>query len=187
MGQTSPPSKPSKYRHWVFPLLLWLLQVPKISLLSRVIVLYCCCSIAKSYPTLCDPMESFTISGSLLKITSIEKKKLSNHIICHRHLVLLLCVCVCVCVCVCEFLSHVQLFVTPRTVACQAPRSMGLSRQEYWSGLPFPSSGALCNPRIEPGSPALQADPLLSDPSGKPSPSASDACFPRHVSPLPFC
>ena len=40
-----------------------------------------------------------------------------------------------------ESLSHVQLFVTPWTVACQAPRSMGLPRQEYWSGLPFPSPG----------------------------------------------
>ena len=49
----------------------------------------------------------------------------------------------------------------PWTVACQAPRSMGFSRQEYWSGLPFPSPGDLPNPGIEPGSPALQADSLL--------------------------
>ena len=55
-------------------------------------------------------------------------------------------------------LSHVQLFVTPWTVACQAPLSMGISRQEYWSGLPFPSPGDLPDPRIEPGSPTLQAD-----------------------------
>ena len=48
----------SKYRHWGFPLLLWLLQVSKIPLLSlRVIVLYCCCSIAKSRLTLCNPMD----------------------------------------------------------------------------------------------------------------------------------
>ena len=46
-----------------------------------------------------------------------------------------LCVCLCVCVCV---LSRVQLFATPWSVACQAPLSMGFSRQEYWSGLPFP-------------------------------------------------
>ena len=44
---------------------------------------------------------------------------------------------------------------TPWTVACQAPLSMGFSRQEYWSGLPFPSLGDLPNPRIEPGSPSL--------------------------------
>ena len=43
------------------------------------------------------------------------------------------------------------------TVACQAPRSMGFSRQEYWSGLPFPSQGDLPDPGIKPGSPALQA------------------------------
>ena len=46
------------------------------------------------------------------------------------------------------------------TVACQAPLSMGFSRQEYWSGLPFPSPGDLPDPGIEPGSPALQADDL---------------------------
>ena len=49
---------------------------------------------------------------------------------------------------------------TPWTVACQAPLSMGFSRQEYWSGLPFPSPGHLPNPGIEPRSPALQADSL---------------------------
>ena len=46
------------------------------------------------------------------------------------------------------------------TIACQAPLSMGLSRQEYWSGLTFPSPGDLPRPGIEPGSPALQADDL---------------------------
>ena len=53
-------------------------------------------------------------------------------------------------------------------IAHQAPLSMGFSRQEYWSGLPFPSPGDLPNPGIKPGSPALQADSLLSEPSGKP-------------------
>ena len=65
-------------------------------------------------------------------------------------------------------LSHVRLFATPWTVACQAPPSMGFSRQEYWSGLPFPSPGDLPDPGIEPGSPALQADALPSEPPGKP-------------------
>ena len=46
------------------------------------------------------------------------------------------------------------------TVACQAPLSMGFSRQEYWRGLPFPSPGDLPNPGIEPGCSALQADSL---------------------------
>ena len=57
-------------------------------------------------------------------------------------------------------LSHVRLFATPWTVAYQAPLSMEFSRQEYWSGLPLPSSGDLPHPGIEPGSPVLQADLL---------------------------
>ena len=61
-------------------------------------------------------------------------------------------------------LSRVQLFVTPWTVTYQALRSMGFSRQEYWSGLPFSSPGDLPNPGIEPGSPALQTDALPSEP-----------------------
>ena len=64
--------------------------------------------------------------------------------------------------------SRVRLFVTPWTVAYKGPLSMGFSRQEYWSGLPFPSPGDLPNPGIEPGSPALQVDALLSEPPGKP-------------------
>ena len=57
-------------------------------------------------------------------------------------------------------LSHVRLFATPWTVAHQAPLSMKFSRQEYWSGYPFPSPGDLPNPRIEPRSPVLQVDYL---------------------------
>ena len=53
-------------------------------------------------------------------------------------------------------LNHVQLFATPWTVAHQAPLFMGFSRQEYWSGVPFPSPGDLPDPRIEPRSPAFQ-------------------------------
>ena len=56
----------------------------------------------------------------------------------------------------------------PWTVAHQAPPSMGFSRPEYWSGLPFPSPGDLPNPGIKPRSPALQADFLTSEPPGKP-------------------
>ena len=59
-------------------------------------------------------------------------------------------------------LSHVQLFATPGTVACQAPLSMGFLRKEYQSGLPFPSPGNLPDPEIKPKSPALQADSLMS-------------------------
>ena len=64
-------------------------------------------------------------------------------------------------------LSHVWLFATPWTIAYQAPPSMVFSKQEYWSGLPFPSPGDLPNPGIEPGSPTLQPDTLPSEPPGK--------------------
>ena len=56
-----------------------------------------------------------------------------------------------------ESLSHVQLFATPWTVAHQAPLSMGFSRQEYWSGLPFPPPGDLPDPGIEPACPVSLA------------------------------
>ena len=64
-------------------------------------------------------------------------------------------------------LSCVRLFTTPWIVAHQSPPSMGFSRQEYWSGLPFPSPGDLPNPGIKPRSPALEADTLTSEPPGK--------------------
>ena len=100
--------------------------------------------------------------------------------------------CVCVCVCVMHnvvykhthsnlwhrllkfskwkwtLLSSVRLFATPWTVAHQAPLSMGFSRPEYWSGLPFPSPGDLPNSGIEPRSPTWQADSLPAEPPGKP-------------------
>ena len=74
-----------------------------------------------------------------------------------------------------SYMAKVQVFVTqscstfcdPWAVAHQAPLSMDSSTQ-YWSGQPFPSPGDLPNPGIEPGSPALQADSLLSEPPGTP-------------------
>ena len=65
-------------------------------------------------------------------------------------------------------LSHVRLFVTPWTVAHEAPPSMVFSRQEYWSGLRSSSPGHLPDPRIEPESPAFRADTLPSKPPGNP-------------------
>ena len=65
-------------------------------------------------------------------------------------------------------LSRVRLFVTTWTVAYQTPPSMGFSRQECWSGLPFPSPRDLPDPGIEPRCPTLQADALPSEPPGKP-------------------
>ena len=68
-----------------------------------------------------------------------------------------------------SLLSKCPALATPWTVAHQAPLSVGFSRQEYWSHLPFPSPGYLPNPGIEPRSPALQADSSLTELSGKPN------------------
>ena len=71
---------------------------------------------------------------------------------------------------VCMFLLVQScLIVIPWTVACQAPLSMEFSRQEYWSGLPFPSPGDLPDPGINPASPAWQADSLPAGSPGKPT------------------
>ena len=64
-------------------------------------------------------------------------------------------------------LSCVRLFATPWTAAYQAPPSIAFSRQEYWSGLPFPSPGDLPDPGIKPGFPTLEAEALTSEPPGK--------------------
>ena len=77
---------------------------------------------------------------------------------------------------------------TPWTVADQAPLSMEFSRQEYWSGLLFPSPGDLPYPGIEPRSPTLQADPLISEPPGRPRTElsrsvVSDSLRPRGLQP----
>ena len=89
---------------------------------------------------------------------------LSSHGIAHllvekRNITIMCCV---------ELLSHVWIFVTPWTVAHQASLSLGIHRQEYWSGLPCPSPGDLLNPGIKPRCPSLQAEPLLSEAQGKP-------------------
>ena len=68
-------------------------------------------------------------------------------------------------------LSPVRLFATPWTVACQAPQSLEFSRQEYWSGLPFPPPGVLPDPGIKPASPvflALVGRLFTTEPPGKP-------------------
>ena len=101
-----------------------------------------------------------------------------------------MCVCMCTCVCMCACMracpcvrvhvhacvcccfSHVQLSITPWTVAHQPPLSMGFSRQEYWCGLPCPPLGDLLDPGIEPVSPAtpaLQEDSLLLSHWGSPT------------------
>ena len=79
-----------------------------------------------------------------------------------------------VCACVLSCFSCVRLFATPWTVACQAPLSIGFSRQEYWSGLPCPSSRegschAPPDPGIKPECPALAGGFFTTEPPGKPS------------------
>ena len=79
-----------------------------------------------------------------------------------------------------KLLSSVRLFVTLWTVACHAPLSVGFSRQEHWSRLPFPSPGDPPDPGTEPWSPTPQADSLRSEPPGKPNTpclSNSDSSF----------
>ena len=66
-----------------------------------------------------------------------------------------------------QLLSCVQLFATPWTVACQTPLSMEFSRQEYWSGLPFPSPGDPPDPEIESGSPVYAVRFFTTVPPGK--------------------
>ena len=65
-------------------------------------------------------------------------------------------------------LTRIQLFATPWTVAHQAPPSMKVSRQDYWSGWPLPSPRDLPDPAIEPWSPSLRADALPFEPVGNP-------------------
>ena len=90
----------------------------------------------------------------------------SSHLILCRSILLLPLISIKV-----KLLSRVRLFVNLWTVARQAPPSMGFSRQEYRSGLPFPSPGDLPDAGIEPRSPALQADALNSEPP------ILDTCF----------
>ena len=68
-----------------------------------------------------------------------------------------------------QSLSRVQVFVTPWTIAHQAPLSMEFSRQEYWSGLPFPSAEDLLYPGIKLGPPALASKFFTTEPPGKPN------------------
>jgi len=90
-------------------------------------------------------------------------------------------------VAVVQFLSHVRLFVTPWTVACQAPLSMRYSRQEYWSGLTFSSPGDLPNPGIKPASPALKVDILSPEPPGNVITMSNYCCSDILILNLIFC
>ena len=108
-----------------------------------------------------------------------------------------MCVCVCVCVCVCArphggrvststcragggglVTKLCPALAIPWTVACRSHLSMGFSRPEYWSGLPFPSPGDLPDPGVEARSPKLQADSLPAELQGKPCKGRGNAIFP---------
>ena len=95
----------------------------------------------------------------MLKDTDLLES--SSYIISQEEFIQATCVSVCV-----RTLRRLRLFVPLWTVARQAPPSMGFPRQEYWSGLPFPSLRDLPNPGIKPRSPTLQADSLASEPRG---------------------
>ena len=118
--------------------------------------------IAESCPTLSDPLDCGPPGSSVhgifqARVQSTFIQIISFHL--HSNPIGL---------CVCQLLSCVPLFVTPWTIACQAPLSMEFSRQEYWSGLPFSSLEDLPDPGIELRSPSLQADSLPSESPGKP-------------------
>ena len=95
--------------------------------------------VAQSCPTLCNPMDWSPSASSIHGIFPGKSTGVGYHC-------LLLEV---------KSLSHVQLFATPWTVAYYGPPSMGFSRQEYWSGVPFPSPEDLLDPGIESRSPVL--------------------------------
>ena len=104
------------------------------------------CLVTQLCPTLCNPtdcsLSGFSVYG-ISQARILERNKL-------------------------KLLSRVQFFVTPWTVAYQAPPSMGFSRLEYWKGFPFPSLGYLPYSGIEPRSLTLQVDSSLCEPLGKP-------------------
>ena len=116
--------------------------------------------VAQSCPTLCDPRDS-SPPGSpvpgILQARTLERVAISFSNAWKWKVKV-------------KSLSRVWLFVTPWTVAHQAPPSMGFSRQGYWRGVPFPSPGDLSDPGIKPRSPALQADALTSEPPGTSTP-----------------
>ena len=123
----------------------------------------CCCLVAKSCPTLCDPMDCSVLGFPVLHCLP-EFAQTHGHwvVILSKHLIL------CrlspkVLVHACSVACHIWLFATLCTVACQLSLSVGFSGKEYWSGLPCPPPGDIPYPGFKPTSPmspALQADSL---------------------------
>ena len=119
---------------------------------------------ATPWTVACQAFLSFTVSQSLLKLMSIESVMPSNYLILSCPLLLLASVFPSIKV----FSKGLGIASGGQSIGASAPPSMEFYRQGYWSGLPFPSPGDLPDPGIEPRSPALQADSLLSEPPGKP-------------------
>ena len=118
----------------------------------------CCCSVAKSVPTLCDTMDCSTPDFPVLHcLPEFAQTQFHELVMTSNHLIL----CHPPSLGKCESVSC--SVVTPWTVALQAPLSMGFSRQEYWSGVPFSSPGDLPHPGVEPRSLSLQIHSLPSE------------------------
>ena len=115
--------------------------------------------VARKWSVLDSGVSSFRPSPRIFQSFLILKEKIFGHLLGSDKFCVWFFIKVLV-----KLLSCVQLFATPWTVAQQASLSMGFSRKEYWSGLPFSSPGDFPDPGIEPRSPALQADALTSEP-----------------------
>ena len=141
--------------------------------IKRVVVPWSCCRLieiiyVKSLEVYCKCLRNETlavININILELMTVSSYSIGSFVfnqgLTSSHPFVLQCVHVCCA----QLLSHVRLFVTPWTVALQAPLSRGFSRQECWSGLPCPPPGDLPNPEIKPMSPALQA--FTTEPPGK--------------------
>ena len=150
---------------------------------------YAVCSVTQTCPTLCDPMDCSLPGSSVHGIFQARRLEwvatsyfrgsswpwdqacLSCISQFWSKAVSVMCACVCVCLCVCTHvyaLSRVQLYLTPWTIAYQAPLPVAFSRQEPWSRLTFSSPGDLSNPGIKPVSPTLADGFFTDEPLGKP-------------------
>ena len=129
-----------------------------------------CCAETRCFVS-CDVWKGYTATTVIITTVMNIHTVSVLHTYCVPSAVLRLLLCVLCCVLVAQ---SCLTSCDPWTVACQASLSTGFSRQEYWSGLPFPSLGDLPSPGIKPGSPALQRDSWPSEPPGKPFSSRKD-------------
>ena len=114
--------------------------------------------------------ERSLLPATLSRTFALGRRALHPHSLLNTHgcsLLQVMCVCVCVCVCA-QPPSRVPLLVNPCTIARQLPLSMEFSRQEYWSGLPFPTPRDLPDPRVKPTSPVLAGGIFTTESPGSP-------------------